>query len=440
MENQISLEQIKKFSKVYNTNKENKVIENLIVKNGLENTAINKNIIIENEPVFNIELPQSKRYDQKTSHTCWVYAGLNMIKYNIAQNLNIDIMELELSNNYIAFFDKLEKSNNTYENIIELENADIDYITKERILRACVASGGYWQYFVSIINKYGIVPSAVMPEVVESKDYSKIEKIFSEKVKKDALKLLRLKQQNESLGKIREIKKKYLQENYSILSKILGEPKFNFDYEYKDKNNEQITFENITPIEFKNKFLTLNLNDFVSIGNFPMYNKEYYKLYQKKYRGNVYKTSKVGFLNLPIGDIKQLVIKQLKGDIPVWVGLDYVKFKDKQSKILDVRLYNYEEMLGIKYMTKEEALNTDELWFEHAMSICGVQIVKNKPVRWKVEDSAGDDDKLNGYYIMNDNYFDRFVLNVIIDKKYLSKEQLEMLKQEPIQFGIVDPF
>ena len=102
MDEQISLDQINKFSEEYNNNKINKIIENSIIKNGLENTCIDRQIIIENQPIFNIELPESKRYDQKDSWKCWIYAGINMIKHNIAKNLNIDIMKLELSANYIS--------------------------------------------------------------------------------------------------------------------------------------------------------------------------------------------------------------------------------------------------------------------------------------------------------------------------------------------------
>ena len=47
---------------------------------------------------------------------------------------------------------------------------------------------------------------------------------------------------------------------------------------------------------------------------------------------------------------------------------------------------------------------------------------------------------VNGYYIMNDNFFNEFVLSITIDKKYLSNEQLELLKQEPIEFEINDTF
>ena len=440
MKDQISLEQISKFNEEYNKNRNNKIIENSITKNGLENTCIDRQIIMENQPIFNIELPECKRYDQKDSYKCWIYAGINVIKHDIAQNLYIDIMKLELSNNYIAFFDKLEKSNNAYENIIELKNTSLDYIHKEKMIKFCVSEGGYWQWFVAIINKYGIVPMSFMSDAVESTNYQKVSEIFGEKVKKDINYLLELKNKNESAEKLREEKERFLQENYNLLSKILGEPIFKFDYEYKDKDNNYMIYKNMTPIDFRNRFLTLNLNNFVSIGNFPMYNKEYYKVYSKKYLGNIYKSSYANFLNLPIEDLKELTIKQLKDGIPVWMGAHILKLRDKKSGILDIRLYNYKETLNFKPLTKKESLDLHDIEMHHAMTFCGVHLVENKPIRWKVEDSYGDKEKENGYYIMNDNFFNEFVLNVIIDKKYLSKEQLELLEQEPIEIEVDEPF
>lgn len=440
MNNQISLQQIKSFSKEYNKDTANKVIENKITQNGIENTCINQDVIKENPPIFNIELPESKRYHQKESHKCWIFAGNNVIKHNVAQNLNIDIMDLELSDNYIAFFDKLEKSNNTYENIIALENTDLTYVRKEDILKFCVSEGGYWQWFVAIINKYGMVPMNVMPNVMESINYEKIDAIFTEKVKKDTIYLLELKKKKESLKKLREVKNSFLQENYNLLSKILGEPKFTFGYEYKDKNNKTRKYQKMTPSDFRDKFLTLNLNDFVSIGNLPMYNKQYDKIYTKKYLGNIYQKSGVTFLNLPVEELKELSIKQLKDGIPVWLGVYHKKFRDKKTGVLDLRLYDYKEMLEVTSLNKKEALALNDIWLDHCMTFCGVHLVDGKPIRWKVEDSKGDEEKVNGYYIMNDNYFDEFVLNVIIDKKYLSVQQLKLLGQEPIEIEVTDSF
>lgn len=440
MQSQISLEQINKFREMYNKDKVNKIIENSITNNGLENACINRDIIIENQPIFNIELPESKRYDQQNSWKCWIYGGLNLIKHHMAKNLNIDVMELKLSNNHIAFWDKLEKSNNTYENIINLENIDYDYIHKENIIKYCVSEGGYWEWFVAIVNKYGIVPYSYNPNAIESTNYEKVEYLYTEKVKKDVIELIGLKKQNKDLNVLREAKERFLQENYILLCKILGEPVTNFDYEYKDKNGIYNKYENITPIEFKNKFLTLNLNDFVTIGNMPMYNKQYNKVYKKRYLGNVYQNSYVKYLNLPIEDLKELTVKQLKDELPVYMGAHILKFRDVKSGILDNRLYNYEDTLKLKKLSKEEALNLYDISMHHVMTFTGVNLVNNKPQRWKIEDSYGDKERANGYYIMNDNFFNEFVLSVVIDKKYLSQEQLQLSEQEPIEFEVEDPF
>ena len=171
-----------------------------------------------------------------------------------------------------------------------------------------------------------------------------------------------------------------------------------------------------------------------------MYNKEYYKVYKKKYLGNVYEKSYVKYLNLPIDDLKDLTIKQLKDNNPVYMGAHILKFRDKKSGILDTRLYNYETTLAFKPLSKEEALNLYDISMHHVMTFTGVNLVDNKPQRWKIEDSYGDKEKVNGYYIMNDNFFNEFVLSVTIDKKYLSEEQLKLLEQETIEFEIEDPF
>jgi len=440
MEEQISLEQIKKFSEDYNSNKMNKIIENAITKNGLENACISRDIIIENQPVFNIELPESKRYDQKESGRCWIYAGLNLIKHDVAKNLNMNVMDLELSNNYIAFFDKLEKSNNAYENIINLNNVEFDYLYKESVIKYCVSEGGYWNWFVAIVNKYGIIPYSYNPDAKESADYEKLEYLYSEKVKKDIIELIDLKKKDIKINELREKKKQFLQENYDILCKILGEPITEFNYEFKDKNGEYRRFEKLTPIEFKNQFVSFKLDDFITIGNLPMYNKEYYKVYRKKFVGNIYNNSYVTYLNLSIEDLKELTIKQLKDNIPVYMGAQVYKFRDKKSGILDTRLYNYDETFHLKRLTKEEALNLYDIDMHHAMTFTGVNIINEKPQRWKIEDSYGDKERVNGYYIMNDNFFNEFVLSVVIDKKYLSQEQLDLLKQAPIEFDVEDPF
>lgn len=434
----IDLEDIKKFSKKYNSNPNNKIIENAIINNGLEKTCLNRQILIENQPIYNIELPESKRLDQESSRKCWIYAGINMIKKNIADNLKVDVTKIDLSDNYIAFFDKLEKANNFYETLIHIEDTSFENLNQLNLFKFPVVEGGYWEGFYAIINKYGIVPLAYMPNTISSMASTAMEELYTEKVKKDALEIIEMKEKNITIKEIQTYKQKYLQENYEILSKILGEPPCFIDYEYKNKQGEIQRISNLTPLEFKEKYLTIKLEDFITIGNIPMHNKEYGKVYQLNYLGNVHKESNAKFLNLPVEELKTLVIKQLKDGIPVWMAAHIKKLRDIKSGVLDTRLYNYEQTMHLKRLTKKEALDTKDISPHHAMTFVGVNLKDEKPERWKVEDSYGDKNKVNGCYIMNDNFFEEFVMLIIIHKQYLSENQLEMLKQKSIELPIDD--
>ena len=436
----MELEDIKRFSKRYNENKMNKIIENAITTNGLEKACMNKRIIEDNPAVFNIELPETSRYDQKLSHKCWIYAGLNVIQYDVAKNLNIQVKDLKLSSSYLSFFDKLEKSNSIYENIIQLENVDFSFMHNEKILIPCMVEGGYWPSFAALVEKYGIMPESMMPNAVEGENFEVAERLLSEKVKKDILQIVEMKHRNETIEEIEKQKDMFLQENYELLSKIYGEPKLEFTYEYKDKEGKYIRYENMTPMQFKSKFLSLPVEDFVCIANLPMYNKEYGKVYHKKYWESVKDQSSVRFLNLPMEELKKLAVKQLEDGIPVQVGAHIRKFRDKKSGVLDTKLYNYETSLPFKPLTKTEALNMHDIKMHHAMAIVGVNVVEEKTQRWKIEDSYGEKEKINGYYIMTDEFFDQFVFEVVINKKYLSEEQIQMLQQDPILFDVGEPY
>lgn len=428
---EITLEDIKDFSKKYNDNPVNKMIENSITNNGLENTMLDRNIIAQNQPVFNLELPESTRYDQKNSYKCWLFAGLNVIKYDMANNLNIDVKDLNLSNDYIAFFDKLEKANRLYERIIAMEDISYEYLNTKKVLIHAGEELGCWEFFRGIVEKYGLVPYSIMPEAKESSNYNRITTMYKEKVLGDVIKLIHLKEKNIDIETLQKEKKKFIEENYILLSKILGEPIQKFTYEYRDKDGNLHRLENITPIEFKDKFLKIDLNEFVHISNMPKYDKEYGKVYKRE---NYYQIEDYIFLNLPIQELKKIAIKQLKDSMPVWISIYIMQFRNEKSEVLDTRLFDYKKILNIKSLSKEEGLSTESIKSHHAMTLSGVHIMDNKPIRWKVEDSYGNKEKNHGCYIMNDNYFDRFVFDMIVNKKYLSSEQIEALNQQPISY------
>ncbi len=429
---EIELNNIETFSKIYNSNVNNKNIENKIKQYGLEKVCINQKIIDENPPIFNLELEETKRYDQKDSLRCWAFSGINVIKRNMADNLNIDIMQFGLSDNFIAFFHRLEKTNTTYEKILKSKTIDLDKIVKRNILKNPVEEVGNWKTFTGIIKKYGIVPITVMPITVEGETATRVTNLFSETVRSNAITLLKLKSQNKNIEELRKIKLKMLADNYEFLSKVYGEPVKTFNYNYTDKNGNNVNLKNITPNQFAEQFLSIDIENFVFISNVPKKNRKYGEKLKNPASININKMKYVEFIHLSIKELKDLSIKQLKDNIPVMVGIYIRKFADKKSGVLDTRLYDYENLIKYKSLNKEDGMLVGDIELHHWMTITGVQIEEGIPKRWKVEDSYGDNEKINGYYIMNDNYYDKYVFTVIINKKYLSKKQLEFYNQKGI--------
>lgn len=433
MNSEITQELIKKFSSLYNT-ENNKELEKNITKNGLQKTLINKAVIEENKREFNIELPIIKKEEQKESSRCWIYAGINFLKYDISKKLKCNINQIELSYNYISFFDKLEKFNSIYEIVIDEEDVDISNIFKIGITET-----GYWIYFIEIIEKYGLVPLCTMPENINSYNSDMLLKILNEKLKKDIFELLK-KKKCYNKEKMMELKENKLFEVYNILAKTIGEPKFNFDYSYTNNNGEKIVLENITPNQFKEKITTNNLRDYISVASFDMENKQYYKKYENKFYQNIYRLTYPTYINIPVNELKELTIKQLKDGIAVRFSSEIRKDIDNENGIMDCRIYNYNKVLPNQRLSKKELLESKESFAAHAMVFSGVHIENNKPVRWKVEDTRSTSRNYKGSYVMNDNFFDNYVYAVYIHKKYLNTKQIEAYNSDAIQVDIDDVF
>ena len=56
---------------------------------------------------------------------------------------------------------------------------------------------------------------------------------------------------------------------------------------------------------------------------------------------------------------------------------------------------------------------------------------------WRVENSWGEKESgKSGFYTMNDSWFDEYMFEVAIEKKYLPAELLEAWQQEPISLSV----
>lgn len=437
MNENITLSNINKFNKRFNSSSSNLISRNALIQNDVSKIAINwDNFSKINHIYSNIISTELPATNQKASGRCWGFAGLNLLRLEIVKKYNLT--NFEFSQNYFMFWDKLEKSNYFLESIIKTKNLDTDSRLIMHLLQAPVQDGGQWDMFVNLIEKYGLVPQSVMPETNHSSKSGMMNYLLTHKLREYSINLRNSKKLN--IKQIREKKEEMISEIYSLLCMFLGNPPKIFDWSITDKDKKFKRFNNIDPLSFYNKFTGINLKDKFCLINAPMKNKKMNKLYTVDYLGNVIEGKKIRYANVDINELKKASINSLKHNEAVWFGCDVGKMFNRDLGIMDMELYDYEKLFNTTFkMNKSKRLEYGDSLMTHAMLFTGVDIKKNQSLKWRVENSWGTKNGDKGYYLMSDKWFEEYNYEVVIDKKYLPKKILSIFDLEPIKLKPWDP-
>ncbi|MGD1821473.1 MAG: aminopeptidase C [Pleomorphochaeta sp.] len=427
------------FRENFNSINKNQIAQNAVFENGIMDSAKNVKSIVNNTHQYSIDVKTGDITNQKQSGRCWMFAALNVMRLEIMEKLNLETFEL--SQAYPFFYDKLEKTNHFLENIIETINLDLDSREVAFLLTDPLGDGGQWDMFASLIDKYGVVPKSDMPESFSSSQSRYMDKLLTAKLREFACILRDDFSQNNDINNLRILKKEMLNTIYRMLSICLGEPPTTINFEIRNKNNDFIRDSKITPLDFYNKYVDMKMSDYVSIINAPTKDKPYNNTYTVKFLGSVQGGYPIKYLNLPIDELKELAIKQMSDGKAVWFGSDVGQSSNKETGIMALDIYNFNNLFSTEFsLSKAQRLDYGESLMTHAMVLSGVNIDDNgKPNRWKVENSWGDKHGNKGYFVMSDDWFNEFTYQVVINKKYLSDEQKENFKKNPILLKPWDP-
>lgn len=413
-------------------------LRNAIIKNGINSVSQNFDSVADMRHEFSVEIKTGKITNQFISGRCWLFAGLNLLRQKIMNKYNIK--NFELSQNYPMFFDKLEKANFFLENILDTLDEDKYSRIIMWLLKDPIQDGGQWDMFVNIVNKYGAVPKDVMPETFNTQDSRKMIGILTLKLREQAAELRKLHSNKKDLSFIRKRKQKMLSEIYTLLTHFLGVPPKKFNFEFRDKDKKFHQALDLTPKSFYDKYLKIKLDDYVSLINVPTEDRPFNKTYTIEYLGNVFEGNPILYVNTDLTTLKKVTMDQVKKEEPVWFGCDVEKMLDRKAGILDSSLYLYEQALGVPFrLGKGERVEYGESKLTHAMVFTGVNLVRGKPNRWRVENSWGEDDGKKGYYVMSDKWFDDYVYQVVIHKKFLPEKIRNLIKKKPIVLPPWDP-
>ncbi|KPI40562.1 Cysteine proteinase 1, mitochondrial [Cyphellophora attinorum] len=461
----------------------NRLALSALMQNDVRNIISQKVATLPDTQTYNVKIPfeGSPVTNQRSSGRCWLFATTNVLRVPIMKKYNLK--EFELSQSYLFFWDKLEKSNWFLEQIIDTSDMDLDSRIVQELLGSPVSDGGQWDMAANLVHKYGLVPQTLYPDSYNAMNSGAMGSIITSKLREDALKLRSIKQQATSgtSSKLAAMKARMLQEVHCILTLMLGpppKPEDKFSWDHYDSNGKFHQLQK-TPLDFaadissSNSFRTLGakVSDMFSLVNDPR--NPYMKLLTVDRLGNVVGGRPVTYVNVDMSTMKAAAISMLKAGIPVFFGSDVGKYSNSTTGTMDTRLYDYKLAFNVSLdMSKSQRLRTRESasmfpsqtcpssaslllpdvllqrtepdmssTVTHAMTLTAVHLDPStgKPIRWRVQNSWGTSAGTEGYMVMTDAWMDEFVYQVVVDPGYVGKEIKEILGTKAKRLDLWDP-
>ncbi|RHE63841.1 aminopeptidase C [Streptococcus gordonii] len=423
----------------YEANPKFAAMENAISHNGLLTSLEKRNSAVENTPVFSLDLTKDKVSDQKASGRCWMFAALNTFRHKMITGFQLE--DFELSQAHTFFWDKYEKSNWFLEQVLATADQGLTSRKVKFLLDTPQQDGGQWDMVVSLFEKYGFVPKSVYPESISSSNSRELNQILNKLLRQDAQILRELVAEGANSAELQAKKEELLQEVFNFLAMNLGLPPRQFDFSYRDKDNNFHSESGLTPQVFFKKYVDLKLDDYVSIINAPTADKPYGKSYTVEMLGNVVGSKPVRYLNVEMDRLKELAIAQMQAGETVWFGSDVGQSSNRKAGIMADGMYDFTSSMDIQ-LTQDKAgrLDYSESLMTHAMVLTGVDLDENeKAKKWKVENSWGEKVGNKGYFVASDSWMDEYTYQIVVRKEFLTEAELAAYEAEPIVLAPWDP-
>ena len=413
-------------------------LRNAISANDINKLAVRQGVEAGYDFYFSDEVPSKGITDQQSSGRCWLFSGMNVLRAKMIEKYNLG--PFQFSQNYIFFYDQLEKANLFLQGIIDTRDLPMDDRKVEWLFRHTINDGGQFTGVSDLITKYGIVPSNVMPETWAANHTSRMSMLLDLKLKEFGLELREMTGPEKKLPSILEERKtQMLAFIYRFLVLNLGEPPTEFTWTMYDAEGRPVSTKTYTPKSFYDEYVGVDLkNDYVMLMNDPT--REFYKVYEIEYDRHQYDGKNWLYINLPIEEIEAIAIASIKDSTMMYFSCDVGKFLDSQNGVLDVDFYDYGSLMGTEFgMDKRERILTGASGSSHAMTLMAVDLDEyGQAKKWKVENSWGMTGH-EGHLVMTAEWFEEYMFRLVAEKKYVPENILKLLDTEPVMLPPWDP-
>jgi bleomycin hydrolase len=434
----LASDHIAAFQDSFRTNPAYRLAQNAVTQTSVDDIALNREIVTSIDHTFSTTLDDWSVTHQKRSGRCWMFAGLNLCRPGAMATMHLK--SFEFSQNYLHFWDKLEKANYFLEAILETADRPADERTVHWLLGNLLSDGGQWNMFVNLIHKYGVVPKSAMPETESSSNTQSMNAILKLKLREGARTLRHAIAQGATLDEARETKHELLQVIYRILAIHLGTPPPTVDWQWLDKDRTFHRDGTLTPQEFAARYITLPMDEYVCLVHDPRETSPYGRTFTVEYLGNVWEGGITRYLNVEIDLLKEIAMRTVLDGEPVWFGCDVGKMMRRDAGIWDAGLFDYASVYDTAFtLSKAERLVYRQTQMTHAMLFTGVDVVEGRPRRWRVENSWGEENGQKGFYLMNDSWFDEYLFEIAARKRSLPAALQAALGEAPIVLPAWDP-
>ena len=261
-------------SKGYEGTGADKAIKNALATTPINTLAINSENAAMIDTHFSDRVKTKGHTDQKSSGRCWLFTGLNVLRAKmITQH---DLGSFTFSQNYVFFYDQLEKANLFLQGIIDTRKLPDDDREVDWLFSNPIGDGGQFTGVSNLITKYGVVPSEVMPETFCANNTAQMRTQIATKLREDGLRLrqaykkamtipdgkryqkgnLKMERKDAAaLENLEKMKIEQLKEIYHILALCLGVPPTEFEWTRYNSKGEFVSTKTYTPKSFYDEFV-----------------------------------------------------------------------------------------------------------------------------------------------------------------------------------------